>query len=416
MQNETWDVVVIGGGPAGMLAAGRAAECGARVLLLEKNPELGRKLLITGGGRCNVTNANPDTKALIAHYGDAAKFLYSAFALYGVDDALSFFHTRGVPTKVENAFRVFPVSDSAASIRDALTSYLSTTGVAIHYDARVDGFIHSTNSISSVRLTDGAIISGRSFVLATGGRSRPETGSTGEGFSWLESIGHTVRLSGASLVPVALAEDWAKRLQGVALSDVKISVFHEGVRQAVRTGRVLFTHFGITGPVILNMSNEIGGLIPYGTVTLTIDLFPALESTDLDKRLVDLCETNGKRSIRNMLTELVPKALATTLSALAGIPLDAPCHAMLKSQRAALITHLKSLPLTVEKLMGLDKAVVTSGGVALEEVDFRTMQSRLFPNLYLVGDVLDIDRPTGGYSLQLCWTTGYIAGTSAANN
>lgn len=411
---ENWDVIVIGGGPAGMMAAGRAAELGARVLLLEKNAELGRKLLITGGGRCNVTNAETDERKLLAKYGESDKFLFSAFAQYGSEEALAFFHDRGMETKVENEGRVFPVTDSAETVKDVLVSYLQLGKVTVRSNAVVESIVVEDGRVTGVRLVGDEVVTGSSYVLATGGRSRPETGSTGDGFAWLEAIGHTVRLSAAALVPLAIEEAWAKKLQGISLDEVKITVYQDETKQDVRTGRVMFTHFGVTGPTILNMSRDVGALLPYGPVTLSLDLFPKEDTGALDKKVVELFETNGKKNVRNTLVELVPKALATALVELAGIPEEIQCHGVHKDNRQALIALLKGLPLTVTGLMGLEKAVITSGGIALEEVEFKTMRSRLFPNLHVIGDLLDINRPTGGYSLQLCWTTGYVAGTAAA--
>lgn len=397
-----------------MMAAGRAAELGARVLLLEKNDELGRKLLITGGGRCNVTNAEEDRRKLLAKYGESDKFLFSAFAQYGTPEALAFFHERGMDTKVENEGRVFPVSDSAASVKDVLVAYMEAGNVTVRSRAVVESIEVAGGQVTGVRLADGEVITGAKYILATGGRSRPETGSTGDGFSWLEKIGHTVRLSAAALVPLALEETWAKRLPGLSLDDVKITVLQDDTKQDLRTGRVMFTHFGITGPTVLNMSRDIGALLDYGPVTLSLDLFPKEDIGALDVRVVALFEANGKKNVRNTLVELVPKALATALVELAGISEEVQCHGVHKDNRIALVSLLKGLPVTVSGLMGLEKAVITSGGIALEEVDFKTMASRMFPNLYVVGDLLDINRPTGGYSLQLCWTTGYVAGTAGA--
>ena len=412
MDPKEYDVVVIGGGPAGMLAAGRAAERGLRVLLLEKNTELGKKLLITGGGRCNVTNADPDTRNLIAQYGEAAKFLHSAFAKYGVAESLAFFNERGVETKVEALHRVFPVSDSARSIRDALRDYIKEHGVTIQYGATVTGFTSEDGYVTGVTLKNGSTISARAYILATGGRSRPETGSTGDGFTWLADIGHTIRTSNAALVPLSITDAWVKKIPGLTLNNVRITVFHNDVRQESVVGKLLFTHFGVTGPTVLNMSRDIGVLLQYGDVTLSLDLFPKLDSGDLDRQLIELFEKNRKLLIRNALIKLVPQSIATTLLTLTSIPPETICNSVTKDQRQALIRKIKNLTMSVEGLMGLDKAVVTSGGVALEEVDFKTMTSRLYPNLHLIGDILDINRPTGGYSLQLCWTTGYIAGES----
>lgn len=409
-----FDVVVVGGGPGGLMAAGRAAELGAKVLLLEKNAGLGKKLLITGGGRCNVTNAEEDVRTLLGKYGKAEQFLFSPFSKFGMPEALRFFNERKMETKVEGAKRVFPVSDSAASVLEVLEQYAKAGEVTVRTGVKVTGLTVSGDEVTAVETTAGPI-SAKSFILATGGTSRPETGSTGDGFAWLKRVGHAVRESGAALVPVAIEEPWVKRLQGITLEDVKMYVYQSGEKQESFRGRLLFTHFGISGPMVLNASRGIGELLPYGPVAIELDLFPTTSHGELDAKLQELFASSAKKTCRNALKEVVPSAMAPVLAELAGIDEDVTCNGVTKPKRAKLVSLSKALPMTVEKLMGLDKAVVTSGGVALEEVDFRTMASRLYPNLHVVGDLLDIDRPSGGYSLQLCWTTGYVAGSAAAD-
>ncbi len=414
MADKLWDVVVIGGGPAGMMAAGRAAELGARVILIEKNPQLGKKLLITGGGRCNVTNAEFDTRAFLAKFRKNDRFLFSAFAQYGVKEALDFFHARKMPTKVEAEKRVFPKSDKAVSVWEALVGYMRDGGVVVSRNAPASGFTKKGSAIAAVRLKGGREVRGHSFILATGGKSRPETGSTGEGFAWLTAIGHTVVDQGAALVPVAIQDAWVKRLQGVSLPDVKLTVLQNGVKQDVRKGKMLFTHFGISGPMVLNASRDIGELLKYGSVTISLDLFSSLDPGVLDKKLQGALGEKSNKQFKNILTGLMPSALGPVLVELSGIPGTTSGHSVTREQRRQLAALLKDLPMRVKGLLGVDKAVVTSGGVVLPEVDFRTMRSRKMENLYFAGDVLNIDRPSGGYGLQLCWTTGFVAGTSAA--
>ena len=411
-KDQVWDVAVIGGGPAGMMAAGRAAELGAKVLLIEKNDSLGRKLLITGGGRCNVTNAEFDTRTLLAKYKDAGKFLASPFSQWNVPETLDFFHARKMPTKVEAEKRVFPVSDSAQSVWDVLVNYLKDGKVTVLSKSPVMGFVTHDKKIVAVRLKDKTEIQARSFILATGGLSRPETGSTGDGFKWLAELGHTVNTASAALVPVRTRDPWIKRLAGVSLKDVKISIFQNNTKQESRIGNILFTHVGLSGPGILNMSGMIGELLEYGTVHLEIDTLPGLDYAALNTRLQEIIKEHHVKKIRNSLGDLVPSALVPVVIELAHINPDTPCNSITRTERIALGNILKHLPIQVDGLLGLDKAVVTSGGVRCEEVDFKTMRSRLYDNLYLVGDILDIDRPSGGYSLQLCWTTGFVAGSA----
>ncbi len=411
--DTNWDLVVIGGGPAGMMAAGRAAERGARVLLIEKNESLGKKLLITGGGRCNVTNAELDTRTLLAKFKDSDKYLFSAFSQWSVQETLDFFHSRNMPTKVEALQRVFPASNTAQSVWDVLVEYLKQVNVTVLSNTPVLGFEIEAGRISGVKTAE-KVIHAKEFVLATGGKSRPETGSTGDGFAWLKQLGHTVIEPSASLVPIAIKNTsaWVKHLQGITLQDAKISLFQNGVKQQTNSGRLLFTHFGLSGPTILNMSRDVNELLKYGEVTISIDALPQLDYGQLNAKLQELLDANGKKKLKNTLDELVPAALSPIALELATIDPEIWCNKVSREQRLTLVQLLKALPAEVEGLLGVDKAIVTSGGVLLDEVDFKTMRSRRFPNLFLIGDILNIDRPSGGYSLQLCWTTGFVAGNS----
>lgn len=410
-ENALWDVVVIGGGPAGMMAAARAAERGKKVLLLEKNTTLGKKLLITGGGRCNLTNDRPEVRTMLAKYGSNDKFLFSAFSQFGVEDTLAFFNRRGMETKVEAEGRVFPVSNTARSVLDVLLAYMKEGGVETRNGATVIGISNEDPKSITIKLGGGHELQARSCILATGGTSRPETGSTGEGFLWLKKMGHTIVENDFALVPIALTDAWAKKLGGVTLTDIKLTSFQNNEKQEAHKGKLLFTHFGISGPTVLNMSKEIGELLKYGDVTLELDLFPKLDHGALRSELQKLLVAGSNKKLKNTLGRFVSSALVPALLEITGINGDTPNHSVRSEDRTKLVTLLKAIPLHVKGLLGADKAVVSSGGVALEEVYFKTMQSRLVPNLYLVGDVLNIDRPSGGYSLQLCWTTGFVAGS-----
>lgn len=408
-----WDVIVIGGGPAGMMAAGKAASKGARVLLLEKNESLGKKLLITGGGRCNVTNNQPDNKLFLKKLPESMKYLFTSFAQWNVTHTLTFFHERGMETKTENERREFPVSDSAQSVWDVLVEELKTTNVTIQANSPVTGFVlDDEKNIAGVKLQNGKVLSATSYILATGGKSHPETGSTGDGFAWLSEIGHKVINTAPSLVPIALADNWAKKLQGVSLQNVKVSVLQNDTKRETRTGNMLFTHFGVTGPLILNLSNSVRELLQYGEVMLLLDLLPAMNHKEIDEALQAVYLEQAKKRVKNIATTLLPASVLRAAHKLAGIDLETNCTNVSKEERKKLVQLLKALPMHASHLLGLNKAVITSGGVTLDEVNFKTMQSKLFPNLYIVGDVLNINRPSGGYSLQLCWTTGFIAGNS----
>ncbi|MFH1192787.1 MAG: aminoacetone oxidase family FAD-binding enzyme [Candidatus Jorgensenbacteria bacterium] len=415
MNNDTlWDVIVVGGGPAGMMAGGRAAEKGARVVLVEKNETLGKKLLITGGGRCNVTNAEFDTRKLLEKFKGDGKFLFSAFSRWSVKETLNFFHERGMATKVEGELRAFPASNSAQSVLDVLAGYMKKHNVTVLSDSGVTAIVREGGALTGVRLKNKKVLRGRSIIIATGGTSRPETGSTGDGFTWLKNIGHTVIEPAPSLVPVAIKDAWVKKLAGTSLADIKITVFQNDVKQGAAKGKILFTHVGVSGPTILNMSKDIGELLKYGGVVLSLDLLPGQDHGMLNTKLQKLFKEHDKKKFRNALSNLIPSAIAPMVVKLSGIDPEIKCNGITREERLKLIGAVKGIPMQVHKLLGVEKAIIASGGVVLNEVDFKTMRSRLFPNLYLVGDILNIDRPSGGYSLQLCWTTGYVGGTAAA--
>ncbi len=429
-----YDVAVIGGGPAGLISAGRAAELGAKVILLEKNPTVGVKLLITGGGRCNVTNAQFDVRTFLQKYKDSDKFLFSAFSQFSVKDSIEFFNGKGMPTKVEAENRVFPESDSAQSVWDVLVEYVKAGNVEIKNGAVVTGFVTSNMINTSVKsailgatsVTSGKItgiklknkingsniIRAKKYILATGGTSRPETGSTGDGFKWLKEIGHNVIPSDEALVPIALSDSWIKKLMGIALKDIKLTTFQNNVKQEIHKGKLLFTHFGISGPTVLNMSKDVGELLKYGEVKIRLDLLPKLDHSMMNTKLQELFKLDDKKKIKNSLDSLIPSALVETVLELANIDKEKTNNSVTREERMKLIEIIKNIPMNVRNLLGSDKAVVSSGGVDLAEIDFKTMQSKKFQNLHLVGDVLNIDRPSGGYSLQLCWTTGFVAGSS----
>jgi predicted Rossmann fold flavoprotein len=412
---DYYDVAVIGGGPAGLMAAGRIAEQNTgkkiRVVLLEKNPSLGVKLLITGGGRCNVTNAQSDVRKFLSKYKDSDKFLFSAFSQFAIQDTLDFFNKKGMPTKIEAENRVFPVSDSAQSVWNVLVEYCKQGSVEIKTNAQVVGFEKEGSKITGLKLKNKETIRAQKYILATGGTSRPETGSTGDGFVWLKELGHTVIPSNEALVPIALKDSWIKTLSGVTLQDIKLTTFQNNQKQEVHKGKLLFTHFGISGPTVLNMSKDVGELLKYGDVVIKLDLIPTKDHGILNTALQDLFKIDDKKKIKNSLGSLIPSPLVSIVLELSNIDEDKTNNSVTREERLKLIETIKGLPMNVSGLLGSDKAIVSSGGVDLTEVDFKTMQSKKIENLYLIGDILNIDRPSGGYSLQLCWTTGYVAGS-----
>jgi predicted Rossmann fold flavoprotein len=426
MKDTVYDVVVIGGGPAGMMSAGRSAELGAKVILLEKNDSLGKKLLITGGGRCNVTNAEFDNRKLLERFKDDGKFLFSAFSQWNVKDTLDFFHKRNMETKVENEQRVFPVSDKAESVFNVMVEYVKTNGVEIVSNSPVEDLVLSDGKIVGVKLKNGGMIKANSVIVATGGTSHPETGSTGDAYKWLKKVGHKIIEPTPSLVPLATKDAWVKKLSGVTLKNIRLTVFSNGIKQSIKAGKqkglsiqpqkILFTHFGVSGPTVLNMSKDIGELLKYGEVVLSLDLLPKFDHGQLNAELQEIFVENDKKKFKNALSDLIPSSMAPVIVELSKIDPEVQCNSITREERMNLITLLKNTPIHIHKLLGAEKAIITSGGVSLEEVDFKTMRSKLFSNLYFVGDVLNIDRPSGGYSLQLCWTTGFVAGTNATKN
>jgi len=409
-----WDVAVVGGGPAGMMAAGRAAELGLCVVLIEKNAELGKKLLITGGGRCNVTNAEFDTRVLLAKFKDAGKFLASPFSQWAAEQSIGFFNSRGMPTKIEAEKRVFPASDSARSVWNVLVAYLKAGKVEVMTKSAVSRILSEGNTVTGLEIKSGRVIRAKSYILATGGTSHPETGSTGDGYAWLRTLGHTVSDAKAALVPVAVKDARVKRAAGVALKNAKLTLFQNDVKQASRAGKILFTHVGLSGPAILNMSRDVGELLKYGAVIIELDLLPDMGYEKVNAALLAALAKHANKKIRNALSPLIPPALVPLVLEIAEIDAETPSNSLKREARVRLMKTLKHLRFEAKGLLGMDKAVITAGGVALTEVDFRTMRSLKYDNLYLVGDILDIDRPSGGYSLQLCWTTGFVAGSGVA--
>ncbi len=412
-----YDVIVIGGGASGMMAAGRAAELGAHVLVLEKNSRLGEKLLITGGGRSNITNQEYDNRKLLTKFKDKSKFLFSPFAQFSVKETLDFFHKHGMETKIEAEGRMFPKSEKAETVWQTLVEYLKEGGVKVRSNAEVTGFATSNGKITGVKLKGGQkeneVLSAHSYILATGGSSRPETGSTGDGFKWLTKLGHTVAIPKPALVPIKTKESWAHKLSGLAFKDVRVSIHQNGKLHGKAIGKIIFTHIGLSGPLILNMSKDIGELLKYGAVELSIDLFPKMDNGALDRHIQAIFKKVQNKMLKNVLSEIVPNTLALALPSLLKLDSEKEINKVSKTERAVLVKFLKAIPLTPTGLLGTDKAVIVSGGIDLKEVDVKTMRSKKYDNLYLVGDVLDIDRPSGGYSLQLCWTTGFVAGTHA---
>jgi len=410
MKNKKYNLAVIGGGPAGMMAAGRAAELGSSVVLIEKNDRLGVKLAITGKGRCNITNAEESLKKLIEVFGVNGKFLYSAFNKLSNNDVVDFFESRGVATKVERGNRVFPVSDSSMDVIDCLNNYLREGDVEVRYNSSVREFKFENKQIMKVVLENGDKISADKFVIATGGKSYPGTGSTGEAYSWLEKMGHTIVEPQPMLTPILVKEGFVKELEGLSLKNVEVSLWDKK-KIASEFGEALFTGNGLSGPIVLNLSRVISEK-KLKNVKIKIDFKPALDYPTLDKRILKDFEENKKKQFKNSLDKLMPQKMIPVVIKLSGIDEEKKICDISKEERKLLVKLLKEFEVTYKSLVGFDKAIVTAGGVDLKEVDPRTMKSKVIDNLCIVGEVLDVDGPTGGYNLQVAWSTGFLCGDS----
>ena len=408
-----YDCVVIGGGPAGMMAAGRAGERGARVLLLEKNNQLGVKLLATGHGRCNFTNALVDRNELLGVYGKNCKFLFSSFNKFGVMETINFFARLGVAAKEEDRGRIFPVSDKAGDLRQALVKYLEKGGVEIKFGAEVKGVVADGDKIIKVILTDGEEILGRNFIIAAGGKSYPETGSTGAGYDWLLGLGHKIITPRPALTPIVVKEEVVKNLEGLSLKNIGIAVYKNKKKITSRLGEIIFTADGLSGPAIIDLSGRVGALLGSRTF-LKLDFKPEIETADLEEKLQTDFHQARNKIFKNYLTGLVPPKLAPVIIELTKIDGRKQVSDIIKAERQALALALKEFTLEVKELKGFSKAMITAGGVYIREVESKTMRSRLYNNLFLAGEILDLDGPSGGYNLQICWSTGYAAGDSVS--
>jgi len=410
--DNVFDIAVIGGGPAGMIAAGRAAELGAKVVLIEKNEVLGKKLLLTGKGRCNFTHNEFDIRKFAEKYGRNGRFLYRALSVFGVKEVIDFFESRGVKGKVEQGDRIFPEKGNVQDILKVLLKYLSEGKVTILYNVEVINFKQEDRKISQVILRDRQIIADK-FIICTGGKSYPQTGSTGDGYHWARQLGHTIIEPVPALNPIKISEKWVKELQGLSLKNISLKLFQNGKKQDERFGEMLFTHFGVSGPIVMDLSKNIGTLLKRGAVKLILDLKPALDFKKLDKRIQRDMEKFKGRMFKNSLKGLLPLSMIPVIIRLSGIEPEKQVDYLSREERIKLVHLLKELELSPTELLGFKWSVVTSGGIALKEVDPNTMCSKKIKNLYFAGEILDLDGPSGGYNLQECWSSGYLAGESA---
>jgi predicted Rossmann fold flavoprotein len=417
--NEKFDVVVIGSGPAGMMAAGKAAECGLKVALIEKNSQPGKKLLITGNGRCNITQATFNPGVFIDKLAcKKSRFLHSAISLFGPKETIDFFEHKGLKTKTEKDGRVFPITDKSTDVLNVLLKYLKDNKVSLYLQHKVLNFNRKNGKIESIDVSsmDGEIkkIIADNFVIATGGKTYAITGSTGDGYHWAETLGHKINKIRPSLAPIKTKEEWVRSLQGISLKNIKISAHQNNRKIASATGSLIFTHFGLSGPVILNISREISSFLDKGEINLFIDLFPDLNQTELDSKILKIIQDSPDKNLANNLSSLLPKKLVDIALSKLGIEAEMKTSILAKKTRLAVINWLKKMPLTATGLVGFDQAMVTRGGIDVSEIDSKTMRSKIVENLYFAGEIIDLDGPTGGYNLQICWSTGYLAGKSVA--
>ena len=413
-------IIVIGGGPAGMFAAIAAAESGSQVTLLEKNEKLGKKLFITGKGRCNITNAG-DMDNLFANVMTNAKFLYSAFYAYDNEQVIDFFERNGLRTKKERGNRVFPVSDHSSDVIATLQKVMREKKVKVMLHTQVNRLLvetsvgdESKSIVTGVQLTDGTSMQADAVIVATGGFSYQTTGSTGDGYRFAKEMGHTVTDIHPSLVPFLAKEGYVQQMQGLALKNVEVRILNGKKLLYQEFGEMLFTHFGVSGPLLLSASAAIKPSLTAGELSMFIDLKPALTEEQLDHRLLREFDEAKNKQFKNSIGGLFPAKMIPVMLEISGIDPEKKVNEITKEERRHFIGLIKAFPVTLCGLRDFNEAIITKGGVKVKEVNPSTMESKLVSGLYFCGEVLDLDAMTGGYNLQIAWSTGYLAGLSAA--
>lgn len=409
--SEPWDVIIAGAGAAGLMAAIRCGERGLRTLLLEKNKQAGVKILMSGGTRCNITHATTN-RGIVDAYGKSGKFLYSPLAKLGVEETIALFEAEGVATKVEETGKVFPQSNKASDVLQALVGRLGRTNVIISYQEAIQSVSKENSSFRVV--TNKRELQSKVVILTTGGLSYPGSGTTGDGLRIAATLGHTIVPTHPALVPITISDDWLRQLRGITLPDVQVSLFENAKLIAKKRGSLLFAHFGLSGPVILDLSRYVSQHESPNQLRLSIDLLPDLSREELDHWLQETAKKEGKKQLSTVVAAKVPRRLAEEMMNRLFHSTNGECQiAMLKKeQRRQLTSDLKELNANVTGTLGYKKAEVTSGGVSLSEVDSRDMQSKIVPGLYLAGEILDLDGPIGGFNFQAAWSTGWVAGSS----
>lgn len=404
-------VGVIGAGAAGLMAAGRAAERGHRVVIFEKNNTAGRKIRLTGNGRCNVTNVS-DMETFISNIPGNGRFLYSSLNLFSNRNVMDFFREMGLQLKVERDNRVFPESDSAEDVVDVLLKYAKMHNVEFMFNSRVDEILAENGNVTGIRLCSGEIWKLDAVIVATGGVSYPGTGSTGDGHRMAEKLGHTIIPLKPSLVPLNVKENWARELQGLSLKNAAVKLFDEKGRILFSdSGEMMFTHFGVTGPLILKASRHFS-VSGCRSASLAVDLMPGLTAEELDKRIQNDLSKFSRKMFKNFLDELLPNLLVPVIVRLSGIPPEKPSNQVTREERQQIVSLLKNLTLEITGCRSFNEAIVTAGGVNVREINPKTMESRLIRGLYFAGEVMDVDAYTGGFNLTIAFSTGYTAGNS----
>lgn len=403
-------VLIIGGGASGMIAAIAAAYNGNNVHLFEKNEKLGKKLYITGKGRCNITNAS-DIENHFSNIMGNSKFLYSAYHCLNSDDVCAMIENTGVETKIERGNRVFPKSDKSSDVIWAFTKMMKDVGVHIHLNCDIAEIMTGEEVV--IKDQNGNVYKGDKCIIATGGLSYPSTGSTGDGYKFAKKMGHTIEETFPSLVPFNIKEEYCKDLQGLSLKNVNLKIIDENKKVYYsEQGEMIFTHFGISGPLVLSASSYLSDKMKKHHFCAFIDLKPALDKEILDKRILKDFKEGMNKNFNNSIEKLLPKKLIPVIIALSGIDPYKKVHEITREERECLVDLMKNFPLHISGLRSYNEAIITKGGISVKEINPRTMESRKMPDIYFVGEVLDLDALTGGYNLQIAWSTGYLAGSS----
>ncbi|MFA7254225.1 MAG: NAD(P)/FAD-dependent oxidoreductase [Patescibacteria group bacterium] len=404
---KVYDIAIIGAGPAGIMAAIIAAETGQKVILIEKNPAIGRKILATGNGRCNLTNkfASPDR-----YHGADHNFIKDVLSKFDQHETMKFFEGLGLMLKEEDNGRIFPRTNQASSVVSSLEHRLTETGVEILLNSEVKRI--ENHDCWSITLSDGQVISSGKLILTTGGKAAHYLGSSGDGLFWVKNLGHTIKTVHAALVPIETKESWPKEVQGIKV-EAQVSLKRDGQRISLKTGDLLFTHFGLSGPAIMAQARNAAANINESTITIHIDLFYDLEIKELDQKIAEIFSQSGKKTIKNALSGMIPQNLINVLLRLSNIDGDRKAAEISREKRLALLKNFKDLTLTILAIRPLKEAQVTAGGIDSTEIESKTLQSKIAKNLYFAGEIIDVDGDSGGFNLQWAWSSGYVAGQAA---